>query len=214
MTHTERRSRSARAFPKRALLRAALLIFSMLTAASGVSWTSTSAGYAAAGDNVTYLGNNARTSYAASETTITAASAPNLTQTWTDVGKGSYVGSQPMVANGIVYWGDYSGYEHATNASTGADLWTRYLGSYYSPSVPPGVGCTPDQMGVLAAATVGSVNGQTVGSPTALSALLGTHKPGDRVDNTGHLSLNVDDGRAGVDWVNRVDHLDPADVTN
>jgi 2,3-bisphosphoglycerate-dependent phosphoglycerate mutase len=35
-----------------------------------------------------------------------------------------------------------------------------------------------------------------------------------RVDNTGHLSLRLDDGRAGVDWVNRVDHLDPTDVTN
>lgn len=35
-----------------------------------------------------------------------------------------------------------------------------------------------------------------------------------RVDNTGHLSLRLYDGRAGVDWVNRVDHLDPADVTN
>jgi broad specificity phosphatase PhoE len=35
-----------------------------------------------------------------------------------------------------------------------------------------------------------------------------------RVDNTGHLSLHLDDGDALVDWINRVDHLDPADVTN
>jgi 2,3-bisphosphoglycerate-dependent phosphoglycerate mutase len=35
-----------------------------------------------------------------------------------------------------------------------------------------------------------------------------------RIDNTGHLSLRLDDGHARVDWVNRVDHLDPADVTN
>ena len=35
-----------------------------------------------------------------------------------------------------------------------------------------------------------------------------------RVDNTGHLSLRLDGGPTSVDWVNRVDHLDPADVTN
>ncbi|HET9654582.1 MAG TPA: histidine phosphatase family protein [Kineosporiaceae bacterium] len=35
-----------------------------------------------------------------------------------------------------------------------------------------------------------------------------------RIDNTGHLSLRLGGGWARVDWVNRVDHLDPTDVTN
>ena len=35
--------------------------------------------------------------------------------------------------------------------------------------------------GLTTGSVITSVNGQTVGSPTALSALLGTHKPGDRV---------------------------------
>jgi 2,3-bisphosphoglycerate-dependent phosphoglycerate mutase len=35
-----------------------------------------------------------------------------------------------------------------------------------------------------------------------------------RLDNTGHLSLRLDDQGAFIDWINRVDHLDPADVTN
>jgi 2,3-bisphosphoglycerate-dependent phosphoglycerate mutase len=35
-----------------------------------------------------------------------------------------------------------------------------------------------------------------------------------RIDNTGHLSLHLDDRHGSIDWVNRVDHLDPADVTN
>lgn len=35
-----------------------------------------------------------------------------------------------------------------------------------------------------------------------------------RLDNTGHLSLRLDGGCATIDWVNRVDHLDPSEVTN
>jgi 2,3-bisphosphoglycerate-dependent phosphoglycerate mutase len=35
-----------------------------------------------------------------------------------------------------------------------------------------------------------------------------------RLDNTGHLSLSLGDGPASVDWANRVEHLDPEDVTN
>lgn len=37
---------------------------------------------------------------------------------------------------------------------------------------------------------------------------------GFRVDNTGHLALRMEEGRTEVEWVNRVDHLDPADVSN
>ena len=35
-----------------------------------------------------------------------------------------------------------------------------------------------------------------------------------RVDNTAHLAILVDGGRTSVEWVNRCDHLDPADMTN
>jgi broad specificity phosphatase PhoE len=35
-----------------------------------------------------------------------------------------------------------------------------------------------------------------------------------RLDNTGHLSLRLDAGSAFLDWVNRLDHLDPTEVTN
>ncbi len=37
---------------------------------------------------------------------------------------------------------------------------------------------------------------------------------GFRVDNTGHLSLRMVEGKTEAEWINRVDHLDPADVTN
>jgi len=50
-----------------------------------------------------------------------------------------------------------------------------------------------------------------------LAAALGWDSPPwrrFRVDNTGHLSLRMEFGETSAEWVNRVDHLDPADVTN
>ncbi|GLY13661.1 histidine phosphatase family protein [Kineosporia rhizophila] len=48
------------------------------------------------------------------------------------------------------------------------------------------------------------------------SALGFEHPPWRRfpVDNTGHVSLRMEYGEAVAEWVNRVDHLDPGDVTN
>jgi 2,3-bisphosphoglycerate-dependent phosphoglycerate mutase len=37
---------------------------------------------------------------------------------------------------------------------------------------------------------------------------------GFRVDNTGHLSLRMVEGKTEAEWINRVDHLDAGDVTN
>jgi outer membrane protein assembly factor BamB len=107
---------------------------------------------------VTYLSDPGRSSFNG-ETTITAANAAGLTETWSAAGRGSYVGTQPIVANGVIYWGDYNGYEHATNAATGQELWAQYLGSYFAGPISQ---CVPDQMGVLGAATVGQVNGRTL----------------------------------------------------
>lgn len=50
-----------------------------------------------------------------------------------------------------------------------------------------------------------------------LAAALGIDSPPwrrFRVDNTGHVSLRMEFGEASADWINRVEHLDPADVTN
>jgi 2,3-bisphosphoglycerate-dependent phosphoglycerate mutase len=35
-----------------------------------------------------------------------------------------------------------------------------------------------------------------------------------RIDNTGHLSLSLNEAGARVDWANRVDHLAPTEITN
>ncbi|MBT0771960.1 histidine phosphatase family protein [Kineosporia sp. J2-2] len=50
-----------------------------------------------------------------------------------------------------------------------------------------------------------------------LAAALGWDSPPwrrFRVDNTGHVSLRMEHGEAVAEWVNRVDHLAPADVSN
>jgi outer membrane protein assembly factor BamB len=79
-----------------------------------------------------YMHSITRDGYNKSETLITSTCAPRLQEKWADPSpkrKGSLVFSQPVVANGIVYWGSFKGYEHATSVATGQDVWT-------SPPVP------------------------------------------------------------------------------
>jgi polyvinyl alcohol dehydrogenase (cytochrome) len=110
------------------------------------------------GDWTTYLAANARSGFNASETTIAPSTASDLTLRWTakDTGTASganEVASQPVVANGLVYWGDWSGLEHATDSSTGLDVWSAYLGFSTDPC--------PDLAGVSSTGTVASepING-------------------------------------------------------
>ena len=62
----------------------------------------------------TYRGDLGRTGYYPSQTGVTAANVGTLNLHWTDAtgGVGSY--AQPIVANNLVYWGDWNGVEHAT----------------------------------------------------------------------------------------------------
>jgi outer membrane protein assembly factor BamB len=106
----------------------------------------------------TYLHDNARSSYAADQAQLTATNAGTLKLHWTDVGgQGGF--SQPVIANGVAYWGDWNGNEHATNASTGVDLWKTNLGT----STPPVAdGCLPPEAGVVGTPTIATVGGTTV----------------------------------------------------
>jgi hypothetical protein len=93
----------------------------------------------------TYRGNLGRSGYYPSQTGLTAANVTNLKLLWTDTGgTGSY--AQPIVANNMVYWGDWNGYEHGTNL-TGTDVWTTYLGVNTDNS------CLPPVSGVSGTAT-------------------------------------------------------------
>ncbi len=120
----------------------------------------------------TYRGDLGRSGYYPSQTGVTTANAPNLKLHWTDSSGsvGSY--GQPIVANNMVYWGDWNGYEHGTNLS-GTDAWTTFVGIFPN-------GCNPSQAGPSGAATAAMMGATPVlyvpgGADTfyALNALTG-----------------------------------------
>ncbi|MFL5592589.1 MAG: PQQ-binding-like beta-propeller repeat protein [Ktedonobacteraceae bacterium] len=97
------------------------------------------------GDWPTYMFNTGRSGYNKGETIINRNSAPNLKVRWT-ASAGGTIFSQPVTANGVVYWGSYDGYEHATNLN-GQQLWATNLGHQST--------CTPvNPLGVVSTATV------------------------------------------------------------
>lgn len=104
---------------------------------------------AAAGDWPTYLLENGRSGYNSAETIINAKTAPKLKLHWTDSAAGS-ISTQPVEANGLIYWGSWDGYEHAAKLNS-AIVWTRYLGQTTDAS------CNPPTVGVASTATIGSV---------------------------------------------------------
>jgi PQQ-like domain len=109
---------------------------------------------ATSGDWTTYMGSNAREGFNSAETVITKKTAPNLKIKWTHSAGGG-IFSQPIVANGIIYWGSEDGYEHATNLS-GGFVWATNLGT------TPG-DCSQTHTGVISTATVASavIGGKT-----------------------------------------------------
>lgn len=100
------------------------------------------------GDWPTYLQNSARQSYNSDETTLTVATAPHMKVHWVNQG-GGQITSEPIEANGLMYWGSWDGLEHATNPTTGKDVWAVSLGQTSS--------CTVHPHGVLSSATVTNV---------------------------------------------------------
>jgi outer membrane protein assembly factor BamB len=87
---------------------------------------------AAAGiaDWATYGATNGRSGFNGAETTITPSTAPQLHLAWTAAAENispNLVFSQPVVANGLIYWASFDGYERATNTS-GALVWQTYIG--------------------------------------------------------------------------------------
>ena len=112
----------------------------------------TSASHALAGDWSTFLGGNGRPSYNGAETAINPSTVGSLKQHWvlkTGV-VGGKITTQPVVANGILYWGSWDGYEHASDATTGASIWTVPLGQ--------STDCRGEHLGVLSTATVTSAS--------------------------------------------------------
>ncbi|HET7639073.1 MAG TPA: PQQ-binding-like beta-propeller repeat protein, partial [Ktedonobacteraceae bacterium] len=105
------------------------------------------------GDWSTYLmGNNG---FNSDETLINATTATQLQKYWMYHAQGS-ISAQPLVVNGIIYWGSWDGLEHATNLS-GQQLWATNLGKTSDDD------CDPPVAGVASTATVAPIttNGRT-----------------------------------------------------
>ncbi len=98
-------------------------------------------------DWTTYMAGIERSGFNKNETTINPATAPQLQLYWS-VKAAATIFSQPIVANGMIYWGSWDGFEHATDLS-GKQVWKDDLGTSRT-------ACTND-VGVLNTATVAPV---------------------------------------------------------
>ena len=114
-------------------------------------------GVVAPGDWPTYLGSGGD-GFNPYETTITPANAGSLKVKWKQTGA-SVINAQPTVANGMIFWGDWYGNEHATSLA-GTALWSTNLGRTW-PGVPDPCGYSYNpNPGITSTASVTNVNGQ------------------------------------------------------
>jgi len=126
-----------------------------LTASSTPSYTgATSAAFnitsGASGSWTTYLAGIDRTGFASGENGFNPTSVQNLHQAWkaSDTAPNHGVFPQPVVSNGLVYWGSNDGFERATSTS-GNLVWQTNLGR----TTPPA--CTdPTNFGISSTPTI------------------------------------------------------------
>jgi len=105
------------------------------------------------GEWPTYLANNGRSGYNETKTkAITTSSASKLKQLWSFNAKRP-ISTQPVEANGMIYWGDWNGIEHATDLS-GHEVWSTNLGT----TTHPEHHCEPVAVGIASTATVATVS--------------------------------------------------------
>ncbi len=135
-----------------------------------------SARAAAADDWTSYL-NSSQTGYNAAETTLNSSNVGTLALKWSHT-SGS-VSAQPIVSNGIVYWGSWDGLEHAYTTS-GTKLWETQLGQTSDAS------CDPPNIGIASTASVG-----TAGSTAAIFVGGGGNVNADGRDNLVALNANT-----------------------
>jgi hypothetical protein len=120
----------------------------------------------------TYRGDLGRSGYYPNESGLSQSNVSTLKLHWTDTGgTGSF--AQPIVANNLVYWGDWNGNEHATDL-TGHDVWSVNVG------VTTDASCSPSVAGVSGTVTAGLMGNTPVvyvpggdGNLYALNALTG-----------------------------------------
>ena len=115
----------------------------------------------------TYLFNNAHSGFQTAAQPRLGGSS-KLSPGWNAHANGP-VSAQPVLANNLVYWGSWDGYERATTLS-GKAVWSTFLGQ----TVPP-TDCFPVPLGVGSTATIAVVGGRSIlyvgGGDTNLYAL-------------------------------------------
>lgn len=84
------------------------------------------------------------------ETAINPLSTETLAPQWI-VRAPDTISTQAIAANGLIYWGSWDGYEHATNPATGEEVWRTYLGEETKED------CSPPHLGVASSATVSAM---------------------------------------------------------
>lgn len=117
-----------------------LLVGKQFAQAAGTNWS-------------TYMGSNQRSGYNGTETGFKAI-ASRLKLRW-KFSAGGAISDQPIVVNGVMYFGAWNGNEYAIDLN-GKEIWHRYLAR----AVPQN--CTPKSAGVASSATVATVNGTQV----------------------------------------------------
>ena len=117
--------------------------------------------HAASGGWPTYLFDNRHSGYNGNETIINPTSASHLKEHWS-YQAGKSISTQPVEANGRIYWGSWDGYEHATKLD-GTQTWQHSLGYTYSSQ------CN-SLTGVASTATIASV---TIGGKSTSVVFVG-----------------------------------------
>jgi outer membrane protein assembly factor BamB len=102
----------------------------------------------------TYLTTEGRAAYFAGERLSAIGGDAQPAVRWTAHAAGS-ISAQPLVAGGLVYWGSWDGYEHATTTS-GAPVWSTDLGRATDAR------CDPPSAGVAGTPTLALVAGAQV----------------------------------------------------
>lgn len=146
------RSRGGWGRPVPAALAIICLCISLATSSSASTVSTTLGG----GSWPTYHGNVARTGYT-NDTSISVRNVFQLQERWSVSGTAP-ISAQPIVDDGVVYWGDWNGLMHATTVS-GTALWSISLGT--TPR-PPSCPFTLATQGILSTPTIGMIGGRRV----------------------------------------------------
>src|SRR5947209_12670766 len=103
------------------------IIFILMLSSPTSSIRASNGQKATTGDWSTYLYSISRSGFNSNETIINAGTAANLKLHWLRQRTAQIV-SEPVLANGLVYWGSYDGLEHASDPQTGIDVCATYTG--------------------------------------------------------------------------------------